>query len=166
MRPKLEATSRIPGGSYVCGKQYIPPASNSPLLTARVGALEKGQYLTEYPRDIREFLPEILRLIPAKSIQSALKCSRRFAYSLRNGERQPGKRSRVKVIVLTAQFARDKLRELNEPRIPANDEEAILRCVNRLRNSRGTVQEIPRNPGQPHQPRRARISGCVTYPPR
>jgi hypothetical protein len=96
---------------------------------------DEGEYLTEYPRDIREFLPEILRLIPANSIQSGLNCSRRFAYSLRNGERKPGNKWQAKVIAFAAQFARDKLQELNEPRIPTGDEEAILRLVNRLRNS-------------------------------
>ena len=95
---------------------------------------DEDEYLTEYPRDIRDFLPEILQLIPAKSIQSTLNCSRSYAYSLRNGERKPGKSRQAKVVALAAQIARDKLREFNEPRIPANDEEAILRLVNCLRN--------------------------------
>ena len=118
----------------------------------RPGFIPDDEYLTEYPRDIRNSLPEILRLIPADSIQSGLNCSRRFAYSLRNGERKPGIKWQAKVIAFTAQFARDKLHELNEPRIPANDEEAILRFVNRLRNSRDPVPETPHHRGQPDQP--------------
>jgi len=113
---------------------------------------DEDEYLTEYPRDIRDFLPEILRLIPAKSIQSALKCGRSYAYALRNGQRKPGKSRQAKAIALAAQIARDKLHELNEPRIPANDEEAILRFVNRLRNSRDPVPETPHHRGQPDQP--------------
>ena len=56
------------------------------------------------------------------------------------------------MIAFAAQVARDKLRELNEQRIPANDDEAILRLVNRLRNSRDPGQEIPHNPGQADRP--------------
>ena len=118
----------------------------------RPGFIPDDEYLTEYPRDIRNSLPEILRLIPADSIQSGLNCSRRFAYSLRNGERKPGIKWQAKVIAFTAQFARDKLQELNEPHIPTGDEKAILRLVNRLRNSRNSNGGDLNKPDQPPRP--------------
>ncbi|MCX6026140.1 MAG: hypothetical protein NTY23_07785 [Chloroflexi bacterium] len=104
------------------------------LIEAGLIAVE-DEYLTEYQRDIRDLLPEILRPIPARTIQSELKWSRRFAYSLRNGERKPSKKRLAKVVQFAAHHAREFLREAEEPRIPTNDEEAILRMVNRLKNS-------------------------------
>jgi len=95
----------------------------------------EDENLTEYHRDIRDYLPEILRLTPAKSIQSELKCGRRFAYSLRNGERKPSKKRLAKVIQFGTGYAREFLREMKELRIPANDEEPILHMIKRLRNS-------------------------------
>jgi hypothetical protein len=96
---------------------------------------DKDEYLTEYRRNIRDFLPEILRLIPANSIQMELNCRRRYAYSLRNGERRPSTKLHPKAVHFAARFTREFLHENKEPRIPENDEEAILRMVNCLRNS-------------------------------
>ena len=109
-------------------------ANELELIEAGLIAVE-DEYLTECRRDIRDFLPEILRLIPANSIQMALNCSRRYAYSLRSGERKPSRKLLPKVVQFAARFARNSLREVKEPRIPENDEEAILRMVICLRNS-------------------------------
>jgi hypothetical protein len=97
---------------------------------------DEDEYLTEYQRDIRDFLPEILRLIPAKSIQQGLKCSRRYSFSLRRGERRPSRRLLPQVISLAAQFARDYLVERKEPNIPAEDELAIMRFGQSLNENR------------------------------
>jgi len=109
-------------------------ANELELIEARLIAKEH-RYLTEYRRDIRDFPSEILRLIPTNSIQMALNCSRRYAYSLRSGERRPSTKLLPKVVQFTARYARKSLHENREPRIPKNDEEAILRMVNSLRNS-------------------------------
>ena len=65
----------------------------------------------------------------------ALNCSRRYAYSLRNGERRPSRKLLPKVVQFTGRFAREFLRDKKEPQIPENDEGAILHMVNYLRNS-------------------------------
>jgi hypothetical protein len=49
--------------------------------------------------------------------------------------------------IRAADFPHEFTRELNEARIPADDEEAIHRFVNTLRNSRDPAQEIPHQPG-------------------
>lgn len=102
---------------------------------------------------------------PAKAIQATLNCSRRYAYSLRNGERKPGEKGQAKVVAFTAQVARNRLHELNEPRIPANDEEAILRLVNHLRNSGNATSSDLNDPGPATPANCAQIHHPVTYPP-
>jgi hypothetical protein len=132
---------------FVTGIRPIGKEANELDLIEAGLIADEDEYLNEYPRDIRDLLPEILHLIPARSIQAGINCSPRYAYSLRNGERKPGKKWHGKVIALAAQIARDKLQELNEPRIPANDEEAILRLVYWLRNREDPTGHPPISPG-------------------
>jgi hypothetical protein len=114
----------------VIGKE----ANELELLQAGI-VTDEDEYLTEYPRDIRDYLLEILRLIPAKSIQQELNCSRRYSYSLRKGERKPARKYLLKAIGLAGEFARNYLTEHKEPNIPPKDELAIIRMANSLKKS-------------------------------
>ena len=104
---------------------------------------DEDEVLTTYVQDIRDILPEVLALIPARTIQEATGCSRREAFYLRKGKRRPRTRLLRRLIPLAGDFARDELKRLGEPNTPDNDKQAIRRLVNHLRNQRQASDPHP-----------------------
>ena len=117
------------------GIRYIGKEANELDLIEAGLIPEDREFLTEYPRDIREYLPEILRLIPAKTLAKKLNICLRHAKYLRSGGRKPSPELLPKVIQLAAETARGILGEIGEPEIPRADEETVKLAAFRLRNS-------------------------------
>jgi hypothetical protein len=124
----------------------------------------EDEFLTECPRDTRDFLPEIPPLTPARPIQAALKCSHSCADSLRNGQQEPAKKHIDKAMALAGRIARNKLKEFNRPRIPTRGEEATLRLANCLRNRRDPSHNQPATSGQPRPTGGPLTSRPITCP--
>ncbi len=111
----------------------------------------EDEHLNTYEQDIRDVLPEVLKLIHWRQIVESTGSSRRTAFNWKSGKYRPRKRQLTRLIPLAGRCARDLLEAEGVQNVPSDDKQAIRRLAQHLKDNEAAAPFWP-SPSQPIAP--------------